>query len=72
MQAFLSESALHQFQIPQLIGIRCLRFGQNPLIQHSFVDFQELLLRTVDVDQSRDDVILPSLRADELSGLAVL
>ena len=62
VEAFLSKSAFHELEVPQLISITCLWFGQDSLVKHLLVDFQELLLGAINVDQSRNDIVLAALR----------
>ena len=61
VKALLAKATLHQLQIPQLLRIRSIGPAQHALIKHVLVDFEELLLRTVYVDQSGDDIVLAPL-----------
>ena len=49
-----------------------MRFAQHSLVQHLLVNFKKLFLRTVDIDQSRDYVVLATFLGYELDWFARL
>lgn len=61
MKALITEAALHQLEVAQFVRVRSIWLSEDALIEHLLVDFEELFLGTINVDQGRDDIIFSSL-----------
>ena len=72
VQALLIEATLHELQVSQLIRVARLWLRQHSVVKHLLVNFEELLLGPINVDQGRYDIVLASFCGDKLHWLALL
>ena len=71
MKTILTKSTLHELQVTKFISIRGIGLGKDALVEHLFVNFQELFLWSVDIDQGRYYIVLAPLRRNELHWFAL-
>ena len=71
VKTIFTKATLHELQVSQFICIASVRLRKHALIEHLLIDFEELLLAAVNVNQGRYDIVLTTLRGDELDRLAL-